>query len=257
MDDVLYEVRAGVARLTLNREASRNALSPAAIAAVGAHLDAAEADPDVRAVCLTGAGDKVFCSGADLGSAFAGGSGEAVPGPVAYARLLRRMLAFPKPLVARVNGHCLAGGLGLVLACDLAYAREDVRFGTPEVKVGLFPMMVAPLMLRSVPRKRALELMLTAEPIDGREAAAIGLVTRAVPAAGLDATVDKALAAVCANAPVAIRMGREAIGAVDGRPAAEVLETLAGRLADLLATEDAAEGLAAFLEKRAPQWKGR
>jgi enoyl-CoA hydratase/carnithine racemase len=255
MGEVRYEVRGAAAHLTIDREKSRNALSPGAIEELMRHLDAAEADADVRAVCLTGAGDKVFCSGADLGSAFSGDEG--VPGPVAYARLLRRMLTFPKPLVARVNGHCLAGGLGLVLACDLAYAREDVRFGTPEVKVGLFPMMVAPLLLRSVPRKRAMELVLTAEPVDGREAAAIGLVTRAVPPGDLDATVDKALAAVCANAPVAIRMGREAIGAVDGRPAAEVLESLAGRLADLLATGDAAEGLAAFLEKRAPQWKGR
>ena len=218
-------------------------------------LDRAEGDDSIRAVCVTGAGDRVFCSGADLAAAM--GSGDPTEGPRLYARLLRRLVTFKKPVVARVNGHCMGGGVGLMLACDLAYAREGVRIGTPEVKVGLFPMMVAPLLLRAMPRKRALELMLTAEPIGASEAERLGLLTRAVPDGELDAVVEKALAAICANAPVAIRMGRQAIAELEGEALGEAVERLAGRLVDLLATEDAAEGLSAFLEKRPARWTGR
>ena len=254
-DEVLYEVRSGTARLTLNREASRNSLDAGTIGLMDAALDSALADDTVRAVCITGIGDRVFCSGADLGSALAGG--DPSEGPRRYALLLRRILDFPKPVVARVNGHCMGGGLGLMLACDLAFAREEIRIGTPEVKVGLFPMMVAPLLLRAVPRQRAMEMMLTGEPVDAVEAQRIGLVSRVVPSAEFDTTVDSVLAAICANAPVAIRMGRQAIREVEGGKPGTLLELMSGKLLDLLQTEDAAEGLTAFLEKRPPKWKGR
>jgi enoyl-CoA hydratase/carnithine racemase len=253
--ELRYEVRGNAAWLTLDREASRNSLSPEVIERFQARLAEAEADDAVRAVCVTGAGDKVFCSGADLSAAF--GGDDPAAGPRAYARLLRRVLAFPKPTVARVAGHCMGGGVGLMLACDVAYAREGVRIATPEVKVGLFPMMVAPLLLRHVPRKRALEMMLTAQPVMAPEAERIGLVTRTVPDGQLDAAVEAALAAVGANAPVAIRMGKAAIGELEADALGEAIERLSGRLLDLLSTEDAAEGLSAFLGKRPPRWTGR
>ncbi|HET6922454.1 MAG TPA: enoyl-CoA hydratase-related protein, partial [Anaeromyxobacteraceae bacterium] len=215
----------------------------------------AEADPAVRAVCLTGAGEKAFCAGADL--AAAAGGGEANSGPMRYARLLRRLRAFGKPLVARVNGHCLAGGLGPMLSCDVAVAREGIRIGVPEVTVGLFPMMVAALLLRDGLRKKVLELVYTGEPVTAREAEAAGLVSRVVPDGELDAAVEKVLGRIAAAAPLAVQMGRRALAEAEGPFLDQAVELLCRRLGDVLATEDAAEGLSAFLEKRPPRWKGR
>jgi len=254
-DEVLYDARGGAAWLTINREERRNALGPATIDLLLRLLDRAEADPEVRVVCLTGAGSKAFSSGADLGAAF--GGGDPMAGLARYARLLRRMRSFAKPLVARVNGHCLAGGLGPMLSCDVVYAREGIRIGVPEVTVGLFPMMVAALLLRDGLRKKVMELVYTAAQVTAREAEAMGLVTRVVPDAELDAAVERLVASIAANAPRAIQLGRQAMAEVDGMPFDEAVERLCRRLADVIATEDAAEGLAAFLEKRKPQWKGR
>jgi len=254
-DEVLYQVRGAAAWLTIDREERRNALAPGTIDLLLAHLDRAEADPAVRAVCLTGAGEKVFCAGADLAAA-AGGEG-AASGPMRYARLLGRLRGFGKPLVARVNGHCLAGGLGPMLSCDVAVAREGIRIGVPEVTVGLFPMMVAALLLRDGLRKKVLELVYTGEPITAREAEAAGLLSRVVPDGELDAAVDRVLQRIAAAAPRAVQLGRRALAEAEGLPQDEAVALLARRLGDVLATEDAAEGLSAFLEGRPPRWKGR
>jgi enoyl-CoA hydratase/carnithine racemase len=167
------------------------------------------------------------------------------------------MRSFELPLVARVNGHCLAGGLGPMLACDLAYAREGIRVGLPEVTVGLFPMIVAALLLRDGVRKKVLELAYTGAQVPARQAEAMGLLTRVVPDGTLDAEVERVLEAIARNAPVAIRMGRRALAEVEGLPPEAALERLCERLGDVLATDDAAEGLAAFAARRPPQWKGR
>lgn len=254
-DEVLYQLRGPAAWLTIDREERRNALGPATIDQLLQHLDRAEADPAVRAVCLTGAGDKVFCAGADLAQAL--GSEAATSAVLRYARLLQRMRAFAKPLVARVNGHCLAGGLGPMLSCDVVYAREGIRIGVPEVTVGLFPMMVAALLLRDGLRKKVLELVYTGTPIGAREAEAAGLVSRVVPEGELDAAVEKLLERIASNAPRAIQLGRRALAEAEALPLDEAVALLAGRLGDVLSTEDAAEGLSAFLEGRAPRWKGR
>lgn len=254
-DEVVYELRGPAAWFTIDREERRNALGPAAIDQLLEHLDRAEADPAVRVVCLTGAGDKVFCSGADLAQAL--GGGEAASGPMRYARLLQRMRAFGKPLVARVNGHCLAGGLGPMLSCDVSYAREGIRVGVPEVTVGLFPMMAAALLLRDGLRKKVLELVYTGAPITAREAEAAGLLSRVVPDGELDAAVEKVLERIAGNAPRAIQLGRRALAEAEALPQDEAVALLARRLGDVLTTEDAAEGLSAFLEKRTPHWKGR
>ncbi|MBI5487911.1 MAG: enoyl-CoA hydratase/isomerase family protein [Deltaproteobacteria bacterium] len=253
MSDLLYEVRDGAARLTLNREAQRNAISGEMLGLFDEHLDRAEADEAVRAVVLTGAGDKAFCSGADLNL----GAEGALSGARRYAALLRRLRTYGKPLVARVNGVCLAGGLGLMLSCDIVYAREGIKVGTPEARVGLFPMMIAALIRRDALRKKAWEMMLTAEPLTAEQAEAMGLVTRVLPAAELDAAVERAVSAIRRNAPLALRAGRRALAETEGMGFDESLERLCERLDELLRTEDAAEGLTAFFEKRPAQWKGR
>lgn len=252
--DLLFEVKDGVAWLTINRESRRNSISVEAIDLFDASLDKAEADDQVRALCITGAGEKAFCSGADLGGAV---GGQGADGPMKYARLLERMSTYPKPLVARLNGHCLAGGMGLMLSCDMVYAHEDVQVGTPEVKVGLFPMMISPLILRNMPRKAAMEMMFTGERVSARRAESLGLITRAVAADELDDTVNAALESICANAPLAIRMGRQAMAQVEDMELKEAIPFLHRRLIAVLNTEDAAEGLAAFFGKRKPDFKGK
>ncbi len=254
-DEVRYELRGSAAWLTIDREERRNALSPAAVDMLLGHLARAERDPAALAVCLTGAGDRAFCSGADLSDL--GPGADAAEGARRYARLLKALRAFPKPLVARVNGHCLAGGLGPMLSCDLVYAREGVRIGAPEVTVGLFPMMVAALLLRDGQRKKVLELVYTGGQVTAREAEAMGLVTRAVPDGELDAAVDRALRAVAAGAPRAIQIGRRALAEAEGLPFDDAIDRLASRLGEVLGTEDAAEGLRAFQDGREPRWKGR
>jgi len=253
MSDLLYEVRDGAAWLTLNREPQRNAISLEMIGLFDEFLTRAETDDQVRAVCLTGAGDKAFCSGADLGQ----GAEGALSGARRYAELLKRLRRYAKPLVGRLNGHCLAGGMGLMLVCDIVYARDGIKIGTPEARVGLFPLIIGALVHRNALRKKALEMIFTAELLTPQQAEAMGLITRVYPAAELDAAVAKALAAIRLNAPVALRVGRRALVEAEGMAFDEAVDHLCGKLNELLRTEDAAEGMTAFFEKRTPQWKGR
>lgn len=248
---IRYEVRGPSVWLTLNRTTRRNALDREMLDQLLQALDRAEEDGS-RCVVLTGAGDQAFCAGADLSGGFS-----AQEGPPRFAALLKRLWSYPLPLIARLNGHCLGGGVGLALACDLAYAREDVEIGTPEVRVGLFPMMIAPLILRKACRAKALEMVLTGGRMTAREAEGVGLVTRAVPGADLDAVVERAVAGLIAAAPLALRLGREALREVEGMPVEAAVDEMSERLVTLLRTEDAAEGIRAFLERRTPTWRGR
>jgi len=159
--DLLYEVKEGAAFLTINRESRRNAISQEMITAFLDFLDKAGEDNEVRAVCITGSGERAFCSGADLAVTLAREGEDRLIGARNYAKLLKKMVRFGKPLVARVNGPCLAGGLGLMLSCDIVIARNDVFFCTPEVNVGIFPMMVGALLYRNVSRKKAMDMVLT------------------------------------------------------------------------------------------------
>ncbi|MGO9569364.1 MAG: enoyl-CoA hydratase/isomerase family protein [Desulfomonilaceae bacterium] len=253
--DLLYEVKDKIAWMTINRASRANALSPEMIDLLMEYLDRAEADDSVRGACITGIGDKVFCSGADLISTI-GGEGR-TKGIEKYAALLKMMAAFSKPLTARVNGHCLAGGMGLMLSCDMVYAREGVKFGTPEVNVGLFPMMIAALIFRNTKRKKALEMIYTARMLSAAEAEDMGLITRAVPAEELDRVVHETLKSIATKAPLAMRLGRKALAAAQDMELDEALDYLCGQLDIVAGTEDAREGLTAFLEKREPVWRGR
>lgn len=254
--DLTYRVKDHVATVTINREDRRNSISPAAVTLFHEALDQALADADVRVVCVTGAGEKAFCSGADLGGGV-GADEESRRVFDSYARLISRLATFAKPTVARVNGHCLAGGTGFMLACDIAVAKETARFGTPEVNVGLFPMMIGALIFRNVPRKRAMEMIMLGERLTAPQALDMGLVTRVVPDAEFDTEVDKVLAALAAKSPIGMKIGKQAFAAAEAMPLEAAVRFLAGKLAEVAATEDAREGITAFLEKRPPRFAGK
>lgn len=252
--DVLYRVEGRTAWITINREAKRNAISGEVIDLFFEYLQQAEDDPSVRAVCITGAGDKAFCSGADLGN-MAAGDGSSPAGN--FAGLMKRVASFPKPTVARVNGYCLAGGTGFMLACDIVIAKEDARFGTPEVNVGIWPMMVGALIFRNAMKKKAMEMVLLGQRLSAREAEAMGMVTRVVPNDRLDEEIARILDILAEKSPMGMRMGKEAFYAMDTMDFEDALDYLSAKLTEIAATEDAKEGLTAFLEKRKPDFKGK
>lgn len=255
--DLVYEVMGRTALLTINREEKRNALTQEMISDFLEYLDRVEGDDEVRAVCLTGAGEKAFCAGADLAGSLKGKDGNSPSGPERYATLLKRLSRFPKPLVARVNGPCLAGGIGLMLSCDIVIAGNDTFFSTPEVNVGIFPMMVGALLLQNVTRKKAMEMVLTGRRVSALEAENMGLITRAVEPERLDEEVQKTLKLLISNSPTAIGMGKEAFRVMGGLPFDEAVDYLCQALARVASTEDAKEGMKAFLEKRPPDFRGR
>ena len=256
-EDLLYEVKDRVAYLTIHREASRNAISQEMIAAFLDDLDRADQDDAVRAVCITAAGDKVFCSGADLGIAFADQGGDRLIGARKYAQLMKRLARFGKPLVARVNGTCVAGGLGLILSCDIVIARNDVHFFTPEINVGIFPMMIGVLLCRDLPRKKVMEMVLTGRRIPAAEAEKIGLITRAVDPERLDTEVQETLRRLASKSPIAVRLGKDAYRVMSDMAFDQAVDYLCDALGKVLSTEDAVEGMMAFMEKREPNFKGK
>jgi len=253
-EHLLYRVEEKVAHITINREQQRNAITPQAITLFLDYLDSAEKDDQVRALLITGAGDKAFSTGAQLGD---GMSSEGKGVFLSYAQLLKRIASFPKPTVARVKGFCLAGGMGFMLACDIVIASEDSVFGTPEVNVGLWPMMIGALIFPNVPRKKAMEMILLGERIGARDALAMGLVTRVVPAGELNREVEKVLRSLTAKSPIGIKIGKEAFCKAVEMPQEEALDFLSLKLAEVAGTEDAREGISAFIEKRQPVFKGK
>ena len=174
-----------------------------------------------------------------------------------FLYLMKRLAGYPKPVVARVNGDCLAGGMGLMLACDIVISRNDVKFGTPEVNVGLFPMMIGALIYRNALRKKAMEMILLGQKLDAEQAKDMGLITRAVAPAELDTEVAKTLKLLAAKSPIGIRIGKEAFYAMADMPFEAALDFLSQKIAEVAATEDAREGITAFLEKRPPVFKGK
>jgi enoyl-CoA hydratase/carnithine racemase len=256
---IATEVR-GVARVvTIDRPEQGNALNEAVATGIVAALDAAEADPACRAIVLTGRGDKVFCAGGDLKSTGGDAPFDVDPSDPRnfVVALLRRMAACRLPLVARVNGHAVAGGLGLVCACDLAVATEGARFGVPEVGIGTFPMMILPFLARVLPPRTLLELCLTGDLVDAAAARAAGLVNRVVPAAELDTATDALVAKLASRSPTAVRLGKQGAHAMRDMALGEALEYAQVMIAVMVQTRDAAEGIAAFRARRPPEWTGR
>ncbi len=257
-NEVLYESAGGVARVTINRPERRNAMSFEVMHQLRECMARARDDDEVRAVVLTGAGDKAVCAGADLGGGgIASGGADAHEGRGLLADLFRDLWRLGKPLVARVRGYALAGGFGLACACDMIVASDDAVFGTPEINIGLWPYMITVPLLRSMPPKTALDLMMTGRRVSAAEGERIGFVQRVVPVDQLDATVDAIAAELAAKSPLILRWGRESFYRVLEMDADAALSYLQGMLTITSQTEDAAEGVAAFAEKRSPNWKGR
>jgi len=257
-EDVLYQAASGVARVTINRPERRNAMSYGVMSGLRDAMARARSDDAVRVVVLTGAGDKAFCAGADLtGIAENAGAAAAHDGRGLLADLFRDMWSLGKPILARVRGYALAGGFGLACACDMIIASDDSTFGTPEINVGLWPYMITVPLLRSMPPKTALDLMITGRRVPADEGARLGFVQRVVPAADLDPTVDVLAAELAGKSPLIMKWGRDSFYRVLEMDADAALSYLQGMLTVTTQTEDAAEGVAAFAEKRAPQWKGR
>lgn len=257
-EELLYEVVDGVATVTLNRPDQRNALNGDLLAALVESIKQARDDDDVRAVVLTGAGDKVFCAGADLG-------GFAAETPLVekhfasdlFLEFFSLMPKLGKPSLCAANGHVLAGGMGLALSCDLVIVREGARFGTPEINVGAFPYMIMALIYRNVPRKKVNEMMLLGEQISAEDAVACGLANKVVPVNEFDDSVADWATRLASKSPVLMRLGHDAMYRQQDMAFEDALEMLRSQLSLTFSTEDIREGVSAFFEKRDPEWKGR
>jgi enoyl-CoA hydratase len=253
-----YAIADGVARVTINRPDRRNAMSFEVMSGLRAAVAQARDDGNVRVLVVTGAGDKAFCAGADLGSvADTEGAIAAHDGRGLLADLFRDLWSLGKPTIARVRGYALAGGFGLAMACDIVVAADDAVFGTPEINVGLWPYMITVPLLRSMPPRVALELMATGRRVDADEALRIGFVNQVVSVRDLDGAVDELAHGLASKSPLIMRLGRDAFYRVLEMDADAALDYLRSMLTITLLSEDTAEGVAAFAEKRAPEWRGR
>ena len=258
MSDLRVDREGAVLWLTIDREDKRNALSGDVLRGMLGELRSIDPDNDVRVVVITGAGDRVFCSGADLGAMTNDATGlEQHQGRGLLRDVILAMRACPRPVVARVQGLTLAGGVGLVLGCDVALASSAALFGLPEVNLGLWPFMVSALLARHVAPKHAMHLMLSAERIDADTAYRMGLVSAVHPAESFDADVKAYVGKLAAAPPVAVRLGKAAWQTVEEATLGPALEAMQAQLSLLTTTRDAAEGVAAFFEKRPPNYTGR
>jgi enoyl-CoA hydratase/carnithine racemase len=255
---VKYEVAEGVATVTLNNPEKRNMLSGQMLAELVDAMKTARDSEDVRAVVLTGAGDKVFCAGADLG-------GFAADVPLVakhfatdlFLEYFRLMPRLGKPSLCAANGHVLAGGMGLALSCDLLIAKEGATFGTPEINVGAFPYMIMSIVYRNVLPKVVNEMILLGERLSAEDAVRHGLANRVVPAEEFDAAVADWAEKLASKSPILMRLGHDAMYRQQDMAVDDALDYLRSQLSLTFSTEDIVEGVTAFFEKRDPQWKGR
>lgn len=247
-DAVRYSVAGGVGTLTMDQPDNRNALTPALLNGLGDGLLAAQENEAVRVVVLTNTGP-AFCAGADLS-----GKGPAEEPRYGLEQVLAAIQDCPKPVVARIAGHCMGGGVGLAAACDISIVDETAKFGFTEVRLGVVPAIISVVCLPKLNRRDALELILTGERISAGRAADVGLVSRAVPPAELDSAVAAVVANLSSGGPNALAVAKRMIFDVPSMDRATAFSEMAALSRSLFASDEAAEGMAAFREKRAARW---
>ena len=259
MDAVRFELRGPAAWLVIDREERRNALSDEVIEGLLAGLRRAAGEPGARCVVITGSGDRAFCAGGDLAGNLAPDQGRVASHEVRgrVAELITALADHPQPVIARVNGVALAGGLGLMLACDLVVAAEDVQVGIPEINLGLWPYMISAVIQRNVPRKAALDMMFTGRRVSAAEGERWGMINRVVPRDQLDQAVQELIDELASKSPLILSLGKRSFYRAQDMTFEDALAYLQAMLTVNLESEDVAEGVSAFLQKRAPEWKGR
>ena len=257
-DKVLYEVADGIATITLNEPATRNALSAEVLDGLIVSFERARDDEAVRVVVLASSHETVFSSGANLGG-FAADVALVHKhfGSDRFVSLFKLIVGLGKPTLCAARGHVLAGALGIALACDLIVASDAATFGTPEINVGAFPFMIMALIYRNIGRKKANELLLLGERWSAHDALAAGLVNKVVPAGEFDAAVGEWATKLASKSPLIMRLGKEAMRRQLDMPLDDALDYLRAQLTLAISTEDIVEGVTAFFEKREPEWKGR
>jgi enoyl-CoA hydratase/carnithine racemase len=254
---ITYDITDQVATVTIDDPQRRNPLSIESMANLADSVCRAGLDDAVRVVVITGAGDAAFSAGGDLSGGFVDSPLPDHQSRGVLADLFRTMRSAPKPIVGRINGLALGGGFGVAAACDITIASDQAKFGTPEIDLGLWPMMISTVLLPLVPRKQLLEMMLVGRIIDAAEARELGVVTRVVPSESLDSAVDEVVGQLRSKSPAALALGKSSFYAMEGMDLDTALDHLHVGLTAVSFTEDATEGVAAFLEKRDPIWKGR
>ncbi|TSH99281.1 enoyl-CoA hydratase/isomerase family protein [Verticiella sediminum] len=251
---MLFEAKDGIAVITLNRPHRRNALTNPQMQRLGEMITAASSQPELRAILLTGAADKAFCAGADLTPGDTPFKPDFSRMHTPFAEFLRAGKNSALPIIGRINGDCMAGGMGLLGVCDIAIAAEHARFALSEVKIGLFPMQVVAVLRDMMPRRVLADLSYTGRFMAAAEAQALGLVNRVVPAAELDQAVDAVLADIRRASPAALRRGRYALRAMESMSFDEMIAFAETQVGPMILTDDAREGLEAFNQKRKPSW---
>ena len=252
-DDVLVDVADGIMTVTLNRPEAKNAANKALAEGVAAAMDELDSNDDIRVAILTGAGG-TFCSGMDL-KAFVSGETPTVEGR-GFGGLTEKPPA--KPLIAAVEGYALAGGLELMISCDLIVAADSAKFGIPEVKRGLAAAAGGLVRLpRQIPSRLAMELALTGDFVSAERAAEMGLINRVVPAGTALEAARELAATICANGPLAVKISKQVVTESAEWSTQEMWENQQALVMPIFTSEDAIEGATAFAEKRAPNWKGK
>jgi enoyl-CoA hydratase/carnithine racemase len=256
-DELSVDLRGPVLWLTITREDRRNAMSHGVLAGMAQAIAAAQSQRDIRAIVITGAGSKAFCAGADLQSANAFTTDYSEPHGH-LAQLLRVAKSSYIPLIARVNGACMAGGMGLMSMCDMAVAANHAVFGLPEVKVGVFPAQVLSVLQHLIPRRKLVEMCLTGEPITSAQALEYNLVNHVSDeGSDVDAKLQWLLDRLLDKSPAAIRRGLYTMKKVEAMSFEESMAFTESQIALFTLTEDAREGQKAFQEKRKPVWAGK
>jgi methylglutaconyl-CoA hydratase len=254
---LLYERKGPATWLTINRPDVRNAINNQLLGDIHDAIAQAEAEPGTRVIVLTASGDRAFCAGGDLQPETAQFVRDFSRMQLPMVRLAHRAMQSELPIVARVNGHVMAGGMGLLAIADMAVAVDTAKFGLPEVKIGMFPLQVDALLMRLIPRRKLVEMSMTGEPITAQEALAIGLVNHLAAPGELDAKLGWLLSRLVDKAPTAIRLGKQSLEAISDMTLQQGLTFMAQQLGVMALTEDSKEGLAAFAQKRAPAWTNR